>query len=230
MKLSLRAIEICKQKCGKSALIGFDNLETSLIDEISEKDAVSDFNELLKAGLVMLSGEEVQMSPLGWHIVKMLHKPEQYIEITNTINKICVRFYHKNTYYLCSIEDLSIAAVDNYDRFHLELLPDLNLVVGAFSYALYPENDTLTAIDYQDESDSVIIKAKAWDEVGKLSSIIELTGQYEEEGISFKSLDDSNSIVEDIKTATISSVINKMTDWLLKCISENLREEDYVKI
>lgn len=46
MRLSLRAIALCERKFGKGIFCGFEQINRSVLDDISEENVRQDFDEL----------------------------------------------------------------------------------------------------------------------------------------------------------------------------------------
>jgi len=136
MNLSWRAMTLCAQRTGIGPLCGFEETDGAAADGLTQEEAEQVLGGLMDSGMMDLSGDEVRVSDLGYHLLHMMNTPEICVRLEREDGDRRVRFYERNTYYLCVIEDLRETSADSYERFRLELLPKLELVVGAFAYAL----------------------------------------------------------------------------------------------
>ena len=160
MNLSWRALTLCGQRTGIGALRGVEGMPEAALEDLTPEEAEEVFDGLTDSEMMDFSGEEPRVSDLGYHLLHMMNTPEIYVRLEREDGDRRVRFYERNTYYLCVIEDLQETSVDSYERFRLELLPKLELVVGAFVYAL------------QSGEGEIRITGEAWDKEG------ESTAQY----------------------------------------------------
>lgn len=224
MRLSLRALELCRTKLNKGVFCGFQEVDTSILDGISEESSRRDFDELTRNGVISLSDGNVLISPLGQHIFHMMLEPEQYIMVDYMGNCECVRIYIRDAYYLCVMEDKSVTSEDDYSRYTLELLPRLELVVGSFVYALQQdEMRTLTQTNDSRPTDPGIrIIGKAWNQNKEVSSKLTIFGNYKGKNIRYQSTEGLDEI-----ECEPSELINKLTGWMLENISATIQSEVY---
>ena len=154
MKLSLNAIEICKNKFGKGELRGFDLSGGADKNEMSRSAAYAVFDELDEAGMLVMADGELHISALGQHILNMMLTPELFLVLDSGLKEVCVRVYIRDAYYLCVLENKAITSDTNAERFTLELVPGFEQVVGAFVYALYKKDSGSSAEHSAEESRS----------------------------------------------------------------------------
>ena len=220
MKLSKKAIELCRMKLGNRGICGFEYMQDISLYDISEESAKRDFYKLMESGMIDCSGDKIHISALGQHIFNMMSEPEQYVMLENTVNCICARLYIRNCYYLCVIEDKKIESDEEYDKYTFELLPRLDLVVGLFAYVLHHDEntETLDSKDGRQVLQDIRIIGKAWDKGRKIISENELCGNYHNEEIHYKIKDEINGNVEVMKSDTCE-LINKLTGWMFEKIA-----------
>jgi len=219
MRLSLRALEICRVKYGKGIFCGMELVEESYFDELAEADIRKDYDILLQNEMIENATGTIRISALGQHILGMLVAPEQYIMINNVADSVCVRVYIKNAYYLCVLEDKKVEAYDEYDRYIVELLPNLDLVVGSFVHAIHREEAASLMVD--DGQNPLEIVGKAWNKDGEVCSEITISGEYFEEGIHCQML---KPVKEEFDCESYR-LINKITEWVLKNIAATYESE-----
>lgn len=222
MRLSLRALELCRIKLNKGIFCGFQEVNTSILDGISEESARRDFDELTRNGVISLSDGNVHISPLGQHIFHMMLEPEQYIMVNYIGNCVCVRIYIRDAYYLCVMEDKAVTSEDDYSRYTLELLPKLELVVGSFVYALErDETRTLAqANDSRSAESGICIIGKAWNQNREMSSKLTIFGDYHGKNIRYQAAESLDEI-----ECEPSELINKLTGWMFENISATIQSE-----
>ena len=222
MRLSLRAIQLCQMKFGKGRFYGFEQMDEADLEHISEEDAKQDFNELIQNGIIDTSNDSIHISALGQHIFNMMLEPEQYIILDNKASNVCIRVYIRNTYYLCIIENKKVKTDYDYDRYILELLPTLELVIGAFTYALQDN-------DVKQTQQDIRIEGKAWKKDRKNCSEIEICGKYENEKI-YGQIVEQKEDAENRKSefeSEISELINQLTVWMFgNILAMNEKEGD----
>lgn len=222
MRLSLRAIELCRIKFGKGVFVGFESIDESILSGISEVDARRDFDELTQNGIIDFIDDDIHISALGQHIFNMMLEPEQYIMLDNTADNICARIYIRNTYYLCVLEDKKVKSNDVYDRYIFELLPRLDLLVGSFAYVLHRNKKHMSVADgnRQVEQDIRIV-GKAWNKDRKIISEIMICGKYHMDAIQYQMVEQIDGVetkVKELESET-SELVNKLTKWMFEKIS-----------
>lgn len=223
MKLSLSAIALCRLKINKGNLYGFEQVSESILDNLSEERIKQDLDDMIQNGLIVFSDDDIHISALGHHIFGMMSEPEQYVMLENIANKICIRIYIRNAYYLCIIEDWKESESRKSDRFVFELLPKMDLVIGSFVYALYyDEKLTLHESDINNGiEEKIVIRGNAWDKNRKEISEIIMRGHYLQDTIYYQ----KNETIDGCKGKTVekdsdvSELINTLTEWLFDKIS-----------
>lgn len=225
MRLSLRAIELCRMKLGKGAFCGFQEMDESILDGISEESAKRDFDELIQNGVISLFEDNVHISPLGQHIFHMMLKPEQYIMVNYAASSACVRIYIRDAYYLCVLEDKTVILEDEYSRYTLELLPRLELVIGSFAYALQRDERyaSMEAHDGQQANSDLLIVGKAWNQDREMISELTICGDCHEGNIRCQAADKAGG--SDEFECEQSELINRLTGWVFENISEIYQSE-----
>ena len=223
MKLSLRAIELCRRKWGKGLFYGFENIDKSILESVSKEKVREDFDVLTQNGIIDFCDGEIHISALGHHIFNMMHEPEQYITLSNEVNGICVRVYIRDAYYLCVIADKTIKEDDEDGRYIIKLLPKLDFVIGSFVHALYcEEKRTLERGDMRKETKQDIqIEGKSWNKNGEVISEIMILGNYQLDGVYWKSIEkfEGYEYKKEEFEGEISQLVNEVTKWLFQKIS-----------
>lgn len=136
MKLSLKTIAMCQMKYGRGRFCGFENIDATILDDISKFELQSIMLELMENEIVEYKDECFQLSPYGLFLCRMMHTPEQYLIIDNKLTEICVRIYVYNAFYLCVVEDKAGGVFLHENNYIVKLLPKIELVVGSFAYAI----------------------------------------------------------------------------------------------
>lgn len=215
MRLSLKTIEICRRKYGKGDFYGFDQMNEFLLEDLVQEDVESDFEELLQNGILEVSEDEIHFNALGHHIFNMMITPEQYIVIENGAKKMSIRIYVRNAYYLCVIEDQNIRDYDDYNKYKVKLLPDLNLVVGAFVHGLNV-NGTSTM-----ENNDISIRGKAWNKGREVHAEMEINGYYDQETVCYQRKEIENGLTkcQEEAESDVSELVNALTKWLFDKIA-----------
>lgn len=223
MKLSLKAIELCRMKYDKGIFCGFEWVDNSILCNISEAESRLYFDELLQNKIIDFSDDNMHISALGQHIFNMMLKPEQYIILDNIVEGKCVRIYIRNAYYLCIIEDRTLKSDDGYNSYTFKLLPRFEFVVGSFVYALHHNEKNLSVRindDKQAEQDIKIV-GRAWNKNREFLSEISMYANYYEENIHCQMVKEVEGLerkLDEFENET-SELINKLTIWVLKQIS-----------
>lgn len=220
MRLSLRALELCCTKFGKGSFYGFEQTGESALNGITEEDAAKDFDELLQNGIISVMGDDIHISALGHHIFNMMITPEQCIILDNETIGICVRIYIRNAYYLCVMENKNIESTDSYDRYIFDLLPRLDMIVGAFVYILHNTKNS--------EKQNVRIIGKAWDEERNVISEFTAEDVICQSGTACCNIDEeSNGTKKETEKFEdeVSALINKLTMWMFGNISAIYEKE-----
>lgn len=227
MRLSLRALELCRTKLNKGFFCGFQEMDESILDGISEESAKRDFDELTRNGVISLFEGNVHISPLGQHIFHMMLEPDQYIMVDYAESSVCVRIYIRDAYYLCVIADKTVISEDEYNRYTLKLLPRLELVIGSFAYALQ-RNETHASIEDRDDrqaSSFIQIIGKAWNQDREIISEFTVCGDCHEGNIRYQVADTTEGLDE--LECEPSELINKLTGWMFENISAVNESEVY---
>ena len=204
MNLSQRAIALCTIKYGKGELTGFENIDENILNNLTEEEEERVIKELAEAEFLESTEDVIHLGALAHHLLNMMIDPELYIRIDNDLNGAAVTVYIRNAYYLCVIEDKNITRADDSAKYTIDLLPRLDLVVGAFTYALGSTGDDLEG---KDINDCLKITGTAWDK--ERTMVSELI------------LPDSNSAENDI-----SNLINTATMWMLENIAATVQEAE----
>lgn len=215
MRLSLKAIELCRTKLGKGAFCGFEQKEDAVSDTLSQEELSRDFDELTQNGIIDITDGNIHFSALGQHIFNMMLLPEQYIMLYNAADNKCVRIYIRNTYYLCVIEEKN-------EKLIFKLLPKLDLVVGAFVHALHrKDNHVPFEKDNNHIGKDLLITGKAWNKERNEISIITIQGNYENGAIHYQMVEEAGGVVStagNFETET-SELVNMLTKWMFDKIS-----------
>lgn len=221
MRLSLRALKLCRAKLGKGSFHGFQEADAPILDEISEESARQDFEEMTQSGVVELSDGNVRISPLGQHIFHMLLDPDQYIMIDYEESSVRVRVYIRDVYYLCVLEDKTVQSEDGYGRFIFRLVPLLEHVIGSFAYAFQREE---TALEPSEDADPAFqITGKAWNRGREVISELAIHGCCREEHISCRETETAEGARE-FKCEQYE-LINRLTKWMLENLSVIVESE-----
>lgn len=220
MRLSLRALEMCRVKYGKGIFCGMEPMEESYFNDMTEADAGKDYDELIQNGMIENATGDIRISALGQHILGMLVAPEQYIMLNNVADSVCVRVYIKNTYYLCVMEEKETEDSDECSRYIVELLPTLELVVGAFLHAIHREEAT-SQLQASTGRNILEIEGKAWSKNREINAELAISGEYVGEGMRCQML----KPVKEEFDCELYRLINKITEWVLKNIAETYESE-----
>jgi hypothetical protein len=229
MKLSLRELEICKNRCGKDNLQGFEVTEDNILDPdiVSKESLKKDIEELLNEQILERSADMIRISALGRHIMNLMEKPEQFVMIENNISGSRIRVYLGNTYYLYLAEDRKILSEDSNDRFLLEYLPDLKLVVGAFVNAIHiPVKDVMASADKGEGKNHVKITGISVGEDGTEDSGIIINADYADDEHMEYEITDLRTGAADKKKTHISEMINTLTGWMFNRLSETMERKE----
>lgn len=227
MRLSLRALELCRVKFGKGYFCGFEQPDETLLDGLTEESVRQDFEELSQNEMLAFTDGGVHISALGQHILNMMLSPEQYIMLDNEAVGLRVRFYFRNTYYLCVIEDKSVTSDDSYERYTLQLLPRLEQVIGSFVYALLP-NRTLEQREDEITGQAVWGVCRAWDKERTLVAERTIWGNWHGENIQYEVVESVNGVEGQPQTADsdVSEFTNQLTRWLFLQLSAAYQREE----
>lgn len=217
MRLSSRAIELCRTKLGKGDLCGLQ--EGPALDGISEESARQLLEELTRDGTILLSEDGVRISPLGQHIFRMMLEPEQYIMVDRTAGSARVRIYIRDAYYLCVVEDKTVTSEDDHGRYTLRLLPRLELVVGSFAYVLQHDGTHAPeeAQDGQQAGPDILVVGKAWDRDRASAAELTIRGDFHGEDIRCQAAEGSGD-PEEFECGP-SELVNRITGWMFKNFS-----------
>ncbi len=222
MRLSLKAIELCRTKFGKGEFCGFEQNEESVIDPMLQEVTSRDFDELTQNGIIDITDDNIHISALGQHIFYMMLEPEQYIMLDNEADNKRVRIYIRNTYYLCVIEDKKVKSKDEYNRYIFKLLPKLDLVVGAFVHALHRKDNYASLKNDNDNiKQDISIIGKAWNTERNEISQITIQGNYENGAIHYQMIEEIEGVEskpKNFETET-SELVNMLTKWTFDKIS-----------
>lgn len=221
MKLSARAFELCRIKMGKREVCGFEQLDDTVPDSLSEAEKILD--ELFQNEMLDTVNGDIHISALGQHFLHMMCEPEQYIMIDNTIDERCIRIYLRNTYYLCVLEDNKMNSERKESEYILELLPTFDLVVGAVAYGLHRDNNSVLIKQEKQKCCSDVhfrIICKAWNEDREVYKEMDMYGTYVGNYINYRIDKDMEEYKSDVCV-----MINKVTGWMLDEISEKYKNE-----
>jgi len=217
MDLTLKVMELCKNKFGKGNFYGFDFGNNDLSVSLSQEELQTVFDALVENELVDNSDEGVHFTPLAHHIFNMMVNPEQVVIITNHVSNMITRIYFRNTYYLYVMENKEDESVK------LELLPMLDQVVGAFVYALNLENKK-TNEQYINDFE---IEGKSWKENREIASELAICGNYQLEKVIYQiSLTKGNKNKKEEREEELSNLINSITYWLFNAVSDQYKGEE----
>ena len=213
MELSFSTLAMCADKYGKGTLYGFDGADVGTVSESNAKRA---YDELVRSEMIDVSGDSVYINAFGQHILNMMIEPEIFIMLDNDFLGINVRVYVRNAYYLCAVEKKDGSA----ENLVMELLPNLKDVVSSFVYALYRESAEVAS--NAQESGSIRIVAKAWDEHRNPTSDMETYAEYCHENIRYHSVETLGDQAKetDESECEVSSLVNRLTKWMFDRISE----------
>ena len=217
MKLTIEEIEICRRKCGKGSLMGFEKTG-SLDRELSEEEADRVFDRLAENGLIEIFEDSIRLSAFGHFLISIMSEPEQFIMLENPTNGTITRLYLRNAYYLCVIEYKNAGR----DRLILELLPDLKQVVGSFVFALQKDGKT-------EKKEELRVTARSWNKEGAPVGDLMILGGYEDNRIRYQMTDTVEDPGNEKQEEEIYEVVNRITAWLLGRIAETIREKSEVR-
>lgn len=224
MKFSERVISICKMKMGKGEFIGFEDIDNSLVDNISPKDAVTDFNSMLENEIITYEDDDIHLSALGQHICNMLISPEIYINIDNVLDEVGMKLYIRNAYYLCVLEYQDEISPDGCHYYNFELLPALDMMVSAFVHTLYKKNRPVSP-DFNTAVPDFNIYGKAYNESREIFADMMIKGNYHDASmVTYKFFDMTNEEVTEIKDQ-VSALINQITMWTFDQLKKNTKKE-----
>ena len=225
MNLSLRTIRLCERKFGKGGFWGFDPAEEADFDALTQEDAGEELDTLLEGGLAELVNDEIRFSALGHHIFNMMTRPEQFLCLSNEADRICVRIYIRNAYYLFLGEDRMVAAHEDRGRFTLELLPNLDQVIGSFVYALRRKHSADG--EAASSTPEFTVEGRDFDSEGVVLSELTVFGRYEGDDVSMslKKTDETEAAVFREADCDISALINSVTSWLFERFAKSYERE-----
>lgn len=236
MELSLEAIDIISKKYGKGPLYGFNESIEGITDDLEVETTQRIYHELLENELVTMLEGAIHISALGHHILNMMIFPEIFVMLENRIQKVNIKIYFKNAYYLCILERNNVTNPATERKIRIELLPGIKEVVSAFAYALYQNPETEPKKNKQEryinnvqESDyDIFVKENAWDITRNTTSDIVMYGIYENDDIHYRAteyLEDENTSTYESQCA-VSEFINNLTLWVFDRLSEVMKEEE----
>ncbi|MBR3524723.1 MAG: hypothetical protein IKO11_02655 [Lachnospiraceae bacterium] len=222
MKLSREDIEICRFKCRKSTLIGFEKRD-AFPSGITEEEADAVFDRLTGNSLIEVYEENIRLSAFGHFLINTMSEPEQFVMLENESNGTVTRIYFRNAFYLWVFEHKK---KDGTTELVLELLPDLKMVVGALVTALRRR-------ETDKENRKIRITGKAWNREGELASDLMINGKLEKERTQYQIeiAADSGEVTE--QETEICDLVNLITMWVFGRISERIAEksvERYEKV
>ena len=217
MDLSLKVLEVCKNKFGKGNFYGFDFDNKDLLVNTSEEEFRKTFEALADNKLIENTDEGVHFTELAHHFFNMMINPEQVVIINNHVSNMVTRVYFRNTYYLYIMENKEDESIK------LELMPMLDQVVGAFVYALNLKDKTT---DQQNENDFEI-EGKSWKEDREVVSELIINGKYLPEKVFYQiSLTKGDNNKKEEREEELSNLVNEITYWLLNSISDQYKREE----
>lgn len=206
MNLSQRAIALCRMKYGKGELLGFENVNYDILNNLTEEDEEAVIRELAEAELLESTDEIIHLGALAHHMLNMMIEPEQLIRIDNDKDDVAVSVYIRNTFYLCVIDNKKLTHTGDPQKYTIELLPRVDLIVGAFTYALGKDNEN----DPKSDCRGLKIAGTAWDKDRNITAEISLTGEEDD-------------------FSDISSVINTITMWMLDNLAAAVQPDIYIE-
>lgn len=218
MRFSLNAMELCKNKLGRKHICGLDESAGMDWDTISEQILERNYKELLQNEILDVESEQMRINALGQFIFRMMEEPEQYIEINNPEESICIRVFIYDIYYLCMIENTRVTNGDDFNRFQIELLPNLELVVGAFTYGLKQESNKNRNDMGKTPRKRFTVRAVYYNQSHCLAKEMRLNGSLGENDAEydvFISSEKENKVREH-REAEVSELINELTIWMLQ--------------
>lgn len=217
MDLSLKVMELCKNKFGKGDFYGFDFDSNDLLGSMSEEEFQEVFDVLAGNELIEITDEGVHFTALAHHFFNMMINPEQVVIITNHVSDMITRVYFRNTYYLYILENKADKSV------RLDLMPMLDQVVGAFVSALHLEAKNAKN---QNENDFEV-EGKSWTMDRNLVSELAITGKYLPEKVSYQiSLTKGENNKKEEREEELSNLVNDITYWLLNAISDQYKRKE----
>jgi hypothetical protein len=224
MKLSYKALRTLSDKYGDGNLIGFEILKDNAALKAKKEDSESLFNELIQSESIISENDKIQISALGQHVLDMMIDPEILVSIKNNRLNKHLRFYVKDAYYLCVLDDE--LQKDLNDRvLRLEPVPTLREMVSAFAYTLAYE-----AGDNEEDcgNNDICILARAWGNDGEISNEYSIDGQYNHKNVNYDLVKQSNgdATIERMENCGIADFINMLTRWVLDNLSEMIERED----
>ena len=233
MNLSYNAIQICKNKYGHGELCGISGNDFSFSEYSAPEDTAEVFDELLKAEMIELNNDKVNISALGQHLINMMISPDLFCMIDNDWLSVNVRIYIKDAFYLCVLENKLITSENDSARFTIELLPGFNHIVGAYVYALYDKstedsdkNSFNEIVNNPEENPDFQITGFCGDsKLNICGNIIGNTMCYKTEEI-FGGKEIKPSVTE----SDVSTLVNIISGWMFKNLSVfiEFKENNYV--
>ena len=217
MRFSLNALETCRLKYGKGLFVGYEPIDMDIPDSYSEEDMITIIKELGRSGIIEATEDDIHLSALAHHIFNMMIEPEIFMDLHNSITSRRAKVYIRNAYYLCVMEDQTVESSNNFDRFSVELLPRLDLVVGSFISTLsYPDIHTADSVQLSTGSTSADISCISWDkERNKLSELL-IESYYRNDSVDYRIIKGSEGNREGTvyHSEELSDLINTLTKWM----------------
>lgn len=224
MKLSYKALRTLSDKYGDGNLIGFEILKDNAALKAKKEDSESLFNELIKSESIISEDGKILITTLGQHILNMMIAPEIFVSIKNNKFNKHLRFYVKDAYYLCVVDNELQKGLN--DRvLKLEPVPTLKEMVSAFAYTLaYEAGEN----EEDKEKNDIRILARAWGDNGEISNEYRINGQYDQENVNFDLVKQSHgdATIESMENCGMADFINMLTKWVLDNLSEMIERED----
>lgn len=225
LRLSFKTIALCRRKYGKGEFYGFEDVEESILDNLSEEELSQDVDELMRNEMIAGSGDDINFSPLARYIFRMMTEPEQFIMLRNEANGKCVKIYILDAYYFGVVEDKAKNEELGDDRCTLVLLPLLDNIIQSFSYALYLEEDG--AIGGGRENPDFHVIGKSWNKDRKLISDLAIRGNYLPGKVRYEMLEHvaaPTGQAEEFESDT-RGLINRITAWMFEQIAAMYESE-----
>lgn len=224
MKLSYKALRTLFDKYGEGNPIGFEVLKDNVTLKAKEEDSESLVNELIQSESIISEDGKILITTLGQHILNMMIAPEIFVSIKNNKFNKHLRFYVKDAYYLCVVDNELQKGLN--DRvLKLEPVPTLKEMVSAFAYTLaYEAGEN----EEDKEKNDIRILARAWGDNGEISNEYRINGQYDQENVNFDLVKQSHgdATIESIENCGMADFINMLTKWVLDNLSEMIERED----
>ena len=224
MKLSYKALRTLSDKYGEGNPIGFEVLKDNVTLKAKEEDSESLVNELIKSESIISEDGKILITTLGQHILNMMIAPEIFVSIKNNKFNKHLRFYVKDAYYLCVVDNELQKGLN--DRvLKLEPVPTLKEMVSAFAYTLaYEAGEN----EEDKENNDIRILARAWGDNGEISNEYRTNGQYDQENVNFDLVKQSHgdATIESMENCGMADFINMLTKWVLDNLSEMIERED----